>query len=263
MKTEIRVLEKPKLDNPLFIEGLPGIGNVGRVAAGYLIDEIKAKKFAELYSRHFLPFVLVHDNAEIYLLKNEFYYYKAKSKKERDLVILVGDSQSLDPVGHYEIVWKVLEFASELGCKEIVTLGGFGTGNLDESNPKVIGAVSHEEIKKKYEKHGINFNVAGKLGTIVGASGLLLGLGKFKEMKGVCVMAETAGFPIVTDPKAAEAVLKVVASILGMDMDMSKLDKRVEEMEQFIKKIETMQRKAIEEISQKKEGKDEQTRYIG
>ncbi len=263
MKTEIRIIEKPKLDNPLFIEGLPGIGNVGRVAAGYLIDELKAKKFAELYSRHFLPFVLVHENAEVYLLKNEFYYYKAKSKKERDLVILVGDSQSLDPLGHYEIVWKVLDFISELGCKEILTLGGFGTGNLEESGAKVIGAVSHEELKKKYEKHGIDFNVAGKLGTIVGASGLLLGLGKFKEMKGICVMAETAGFPIVTDPKAAEAVLKVVTSILGMGMDMSKLDKRVEEMEMFIKKIESMQRKAVEEITQKKEGRDEQTRYIG
>ena len=33
----------PKLDNPVFIEGLPGIGNVGKVAVDFLIDEIKAK----------------------------------------------------------------------------------------------------------------------------------------------------------------------------------------------------------------------------
>ena len=47
MPTEIRVLEKPKLNAPVFIEGLPGIGYVGRNAAGYLIEELKAKKFAE------------------------------------------------------------------------------------------------------------------------------------------------------------------------------------------------------------------------
>ncbi|MEM7826591.1 MAG: PAC2 family protein, partial [Candidatus Aenigmatarchaeota archaeon] len=59
MVTKIIELEKPKLKNPIFVEGLPGIGNVGRIACGYLIEELKAKKFAELYSSHFMPFVLL------------------------------------------------------------------------------------------------------------------------------------------------------------------------------------------------------------
>ena len=76
--TSIKVFEKPKLKNPILIEGLPGVGNIGRVAAGYMISELKAKKFAHLYSEHFFPFVMLHDNYEIKLLKNEFYYWKAK-----------------------------------------------------------------------------------------------------------------------------------------------------------------------------------------
>ena len=48
MTTKITELEKPKLKDPVFIEGLPGVGNVGRIAAGYLVEELKAKKFAEL-----------------------------------------------------------------------------------------------------------------------------------------------------------------------------------------------------------------------
>ncbi len=41
--TIVKYLEKPKLDNPIFIEGLPGVGNIGRVAAGYLVEDLKAK----------------------------------------------------------------------------------------------------------------------------------------------------------------------------------------------------------------------------
>ena len=41
------IKKKPKLNNPILIEGLPGIGNVGKLAVEHLIDSINAKKFAE------------------------------------------------------------------------------------------------------------------------------------------------------------------------------------------------------------------------
>jgi proteasome assembly chaperone (PAC2) family protein len=83
--TVIKVLEKPKLRNPILVEGLPGVGNIGRVAVGYLIEELGAKKFAQLYSEHFFPFVMLHENFQVHLLKNEFYYWKAKKAGQRDL----------------------------------------------------------------------------------------------------------------------------------------------------------------------------------
>ena len=83
---EVRYLEKPRLKNPILIEGLPGIGNVGRIAASYLIKELKAKKFAELYSHYFLPLVILQENASVHLLKCELYYKKAK---DRDIVFLI------------------------------------------------------------------------------------------------------------------------------------------------------------------------------
>ena len=44
---------KPKLNEPIFVEGLPGIGNVGKLAVEHLLDNINAVKFAELYRRIF------------------------------------------------------------------------------------------------------------------------------------------------------------------------------------------------------------------
>ncbi|HLD41985.1 MAG TPA: PAC2 family protein, partial [archaeon] len=86
--TSIIYSEKPKLTNPILIEGLPGVGNIGRVAAGYLVEELKAKKFATLNSEWFFPFVMLQDNYLVHLPNNEFFYYKAKSKGERDLIFL-------------------------------------------------------------------------------------------------------------------------------------------------------------------------------
>jgi len=266
-ETKIRVhKELPKLKDPVFIEGLPGVGNVGRIAAGYLAEQLGAKEFAELFSPHFLPFVLLHQSSAVHVLKNEFYYWNAKKKGQRDIVILIGDSQSIDPIGHYEIVETVLDFLEKLGVKEIITIAGLNVGKL-EKEPRVIGAVSGPEVLKKYKNHGIDFQAGSKVGTIVGASGLFIGLGKYRGMKGLCLLGETSGFPIIPDPRSAEAVLKTLTSILKVNIDMSKLQDKVKEMENFMKKIEKVQSRAIQQLlsqqMRKPTGKEEELRYIG
>ncbi len=265
MATRIVELKKPKLKNPLFIEGLPGIGNVGRIAAGYLVEELKAEKFAELYSSHFMPFVLLQQDSTTHALKNEFYYCKGKGS-EPDLIILIGDSQSIDPEGHYEIVGEVLNYLKSYGVKEIVTLAGLSVGEASKE-PKVIGAATSESIMKKYKNVGVDFQSANRIGTIVGASGLFLGLSNYYGMEGMCLLGETVGFPIIPDPKSAESVLRVLSKMLRVKLNLSRLDKKVKEMEQFIKKIEDVQKKAINEMmraqSPTTEKDKEKLTYIG
>lgn len=268
MGTKIKVLTKiPKLNNPIFIEGLPGVGNVGRIAAGYLIEQLNCKKFAELFSSHFYPFVLLHQSSAVHVLKNEFYYWKAKKLGQRDMIILVGDSQSIDPTGHYEIVETVLDFIDKFGIKEIFTIAGLSVGKLNKE-PKVVGAVSEPEVAKKYKDFGIDFEAGSKIGTIVGASGLFLGLGRYRGMKGLCLLGETAGLPEIPDPKSAEAVLKVITRILNIEVDMSKLQEKIKEMETFMKKISKYQDRALrqllaQEIAKGKKPSEEELRYIG
>jgi len=262
MSTKIIELEKPKLRNPIFIEGLPGVGNVGRIAAGYLLEELKAKKFAELFSSHFMPFVLLHQSSAVHVLKNEFYYYKGK---DRDVIILVGDSQSVNPEGHYEIAETILDYVEKLGVKEMITLAGLSVGE-QVKEPKIIGAVSDPDLVKKYGGYGIDFEAGSRVGTIVGASGLLLGLGAARGMKGICLLGETVGFPIIPDPKSAEALLKVLIKMLKVKIDVSKLQKKVKEMEDFIKKIEEFQMRAMGQMMKPQEKPGEQKEklsYIG
>ena len=265
MKTTIKVLKKIKPKNPILIEGLPGIGNVGRISAQYLIEKLGAEKFAELYSPYFLPFTVLHGPVTE-ALKNEFYYWE--NPKGRDLIILIGDCQSSDndTKGHYEIVEKILDFCEELGIKEIFTLGGFGSGQIEKlKDIEVLGAVTHEELVKEYEKYGVDFRSSiSRIGMIVGASGLLLSFGKQRGMRGVCLMGETAGYPIITDPRAAEKLLRVLIKILDVDIDLSELDKKSKEMQRFLTRIETLQESALKKlIKQEKNVGKEKLSYIG
>ena len=56
---EIRELKCVKLNAPVMIEGLPGVGNVGKLVVEHIIEELHAEKIIEIYSWHFPPQVFV------------------------------------------------------------------------------------------------------------------------------------------------------------------------------------------------------------
>jgi len=244
--------KKPKLNNPLLIEGLPGIGNVGKLAVEHLIDTVKAKKFAEIFCKDFPPQVFINPDGTIELVNNEFFYWKSKKKNQRDLVLLTGDYQGLSSQGQYELVEKILDICQDLGVKELYTLGGYGLGH-EIQDPKVLCATTDKSIVKRMKKIGAVFKKNEPGGGIVGASGLLLGLGKLRGMQGTCFMGETPGY--LVDPKSAKAVLKILINITGVDVSLSALEKKAKEIEHIAHQL-----KEMESISK---DKSEELKYIG
>src|SRR5437899_12061997 len=97
----IRYLDHPKLDDPTCIEGLPGIGNDGKLAAEHVKDELKAVKFAEIFSKYFPPQVLVQDERQVKLVNNEMHF--VKRGPGRDLVLLTVEYHGLTPGDQYEL----------------------------------------------------------------------------------------------------------------------------------------------------------------
>ncbi len=242
-------LEKPDLKEPILIEGLPGVGNVGKLAAEHLIDEIKAKKFAEIYSTDFPPQVFVNADGTIKLVKNELYYWKG----EKDLIILTGDYQGMSSKGQYMLAEAVLDIAEEFGTKMIYTLGGYGTG-LEIEKPRVIGAATDKELVEELKKYGVVFK-GEEGGGIIGASGLLLGLGKLRNMRGACLMGETSGY--IVDPNSAREVIKVLTEMLGIKISFTRLDEKAEEVKRITSRIRSLEKALMEKESK------EDLRYIG
>lgn len=246
---EIHYDEKPKLNDPVFIEGLPGIGNVGKLAAEHLIDQLKGKKFAAIVSKHFPPQVVIEENGVIRLVDNQLYYVKRKGKP--DLVILVGDYQGLTPEGQYELSDFILKELKSLKVKRIFTLGGYGIGRMIRK-PRVLGAATGEDLVKEMKDLGVVFSRNEPGAGIVGASGLLLGLGKYYGMESVCLMGETSGYFV--DPKSAQAVLEVLAKILDVEVDYEELEAKAKQIDSITARLKEIEAKV---------DKEEDLGYIG
>lgn len=254
MTTKIELNKDFEVENPVFVEGLAGIGHIGKTTVSYLADHLEAERIGELYSHHFPPYTIVKDDKTIELLKNDI--YQLKREDGRDLVLIEGNAQASTTEGHYEVAEKIIELVDEANASEIVTIGGYGTGDVVEE-PKVFGAVSEEGLKEEYSDHGIEYD--HEVGQIVGASGLILGLGREKDIPGICLLGETPGF-LLSDPKATEAVLKSIEKILDLDLDYSELDEKVEESQDVVKKLQNLQKS---QTPQEDQGGQSDLGYIG
>ncbi len=226
----------PKLKNPILIEGLPGIGNVGKVAVDFIIDETKAKKLFSFFSYTFPHSVFVNDDNLVELPSISIYYKKFNNKKKNDLLLLAGDVQPIDETSSYEFTDIVLEICEKLKCKEIITLGGIGLQTIPKK-PKVYCTANNREIIKKYKKKcDINDNLYGVVGPIVGVTGLLLGLAKNKNINAIGLLAETFAHPMFLGIKGSKKVLKILNNKLLLNLKFTKLEKEIKEMESEILK---------------------------
>jgi hypothetical protein len=235
-----------KLDNPILIEGLPGIGQVGKLVAEYMIHILEAEKIGEIHSLYFPPQVILEENGLVRLARNELFLYQSGGK---DIIFLVGDHQSTSNEGHYLLSDCYCDIAEELKVKRIYTLGGFGVGHL-VNGPRVLGAVNRIELREEVMATGVTFDRDEPGGGIIGAAGLILGLSAQRGIDAVCLMGETSGY--LVDPMSAANVLAILSKLIDVPVDPTKLNDRAAEME-----------KAIESMVESEKGKDEELNYIG
>ena len=235
------------LRSPVLIEGLPGIGQVGKLVAEYMIHVLGADKIGEIFSIYFPPHVIIEESGIARLTRNELFLHKGES---RDLIFLIGDYQSASNEGHYLLTDAYLDIATELKIQRIFTLGGFGVGHLVEV-PRVFGAVNNLAIRDEIQAAGVIIQRDEPGGGIVGAAGLMLGMGALRGFDAVCLMGETSGY--IVDPRSAAAVLSVLSSLLSVTIDATQLNDRAIEMEKAIEGL----------IENERMQKDEELNYIG
>jgi uncharacterized protein (TIGR00162 family) len=123
------------------------------------------------------------------------------------------------------------------------------------TKPRVLGAATDVELVKEMEKHGVVFSRGEPGAGIVGASGLLLGLGRLYEMHAVCLMGETSGYFV--DPKSAQAVLEVLTKVLDVEISFSELESKAKQIDQITSKLRDI------ETAPEVPPKDEDLGYIG
>jgi len=247
---DIETVADAEVDDPVFVEGLPGVGHVGKLVAEHIVEEADSTLVRRIYSEHFPPQVTVGDDGVAELAHVEIH---AVETDGRDLLVLTGDHQANDNTGHYRVAEAFLDIADEYDVTDVYALGGVPTGELIEEYG-VVGAVTDADLKPDLEDAGVEFRSEEPAGGIVGTSGLLLGLGGRRGFDVACLMGETSGY--LVDPKSARAVLEVLEELLGFEVDFDALDERAEEMEEVVEQMQQMEQGPSP-------GSEEDLRYIG
>ena len=252
--TYIKELKPIEANNPILIEGLPGLGLVGKIAIRYLIKQLKAQKFAYLYSPHFPYFVLVNKKGNVRLLRGAFYYVKTDGPN--DVMLFTGDSQSQTIEGQYEIADKMLAFAKKHNVQTIATIGGYRMET--QGKPKVIVAGTNQVILDKALAAGAMVSPTGS--PIVGTAGLILGLARFKKIDALCLLGETRGY--LPDPLAARSVIEVLKNMFNLNIDLAGIDEEISKADKMVVRLQKIEENRVIQAEETRKEEDKKTTYI-
>jgi len=266
----IRLHKKPKLEKPTMIVGWPGIGNIGILAVDTMRQEVGAEEMGEIEPWDFFyPSKVRIINgvlAEMVFPSNKFYYKKLGDK---DLLFFVGEEQ---PSGRgrlyaegdkaYEMANMVLDVGERFGCRRVYTSGAAVALTHHLVKPRVWAVATAKELvteARSYVNTILMSHVEGRgnQGNITGLNGLLIGVAKKRGIEGICLMGEIPDylsrvpFPY---PKASQAVLEVLGSIVGISIDPGTLDDVAHQMESVIENVyQQFPSEIRERIEQRKE----------
>lgn len=254
--TKIQQITPVTLKEPVLIQGLPGLGYVGKVAVDYFLEKLKPQKVAELYSSYLLfpdgnLGINISEDGTYSLPKYEFYAF---NEREPHSLFLTGDSQP-SVTGQYEVASTVLDYFERFGGRMVFTMGGYGTRSPNEAGA-VYAVVGDSALGERLKKLGAKL---AKGGAVTGAAGVILGIGRQRGMQCAGLLGATSG--VYPDIEAARAVIRMLTSLLNMPVDLKGIDSEIEDLK---KKMEKIHRPETEEAGEgeEKPSDEDKGRYI-
>ncbi len=231
-----RITEANIKDSAVVIQGLPGMGLIGKIAANYLIKNFDGKEIARLYSSFFPPVVQIDNETGVgRLARMEIY---AITKTTPNLLILTGDAQPHD-IGIIQVLSEVLDYVAENKADTLICLGGL---RVQEEGPEIAGFGYDKDTVNWLEKYDIELLKGGE---VTGAVGVLSALAAERNMKSFGLLGKLtlAG----TDPLASKALLLKIAEIYNLDLDLDKLEETIIEAQEKNERITNLAREVLEQ----------------
>lgn len=142
-------------------------------------------------------------------------------------MFLTGDAQPSAEKASYELTEIILDVLKKFSCKQIIALGGIGLGEVPP-DPQVFVTGSDKKATKPFVKLGADPEIFGIVGPIIGVSGLLLGLGKKKNIPAVALLGETFGHPMYIGLKEARKIIELLDKQFSLQVDYKEIDEEIE-----------------------------------
>ena len=226
----------PTLHHPWLVAVWPGIGQVAINAGYYLMSTLEMSVLAELQLSNL--FEVDHVVVEKGILhpgrrpRSRFFLW-SDPKKERDLVIFLGEAQP--PLGKYQYCQSIIEFAQKIGIERVFTFAAMATQMHPEHESRVFYAATNEESLKEVETLPVQMLEEGQIG---GLNGVLLGVAAEKGLHGGCFLGEMPHlFSQIPFPKASLAVLEVFTSLMGLEANLSELAEQAKQVDEQLGEV--------------------------
>lgn len=208
------IAKKPISQNPLLLEGFPGIGLVGNIASQYIVQELEMAYLGTMDSRFFPPLTVMLQG----LVTMPVRIYE---KPERSLVVVTSDVP-VHPLASYDVAKKLISWAKSINTRELVCLAGIEVFGEER---RVFGAFTSLDMLNSFRGKVELFDV----GSISGISGSVMNECLLKNIPALCLLGEvhTKG----PDPRAAVATIEKLNELYGLGVNTAKLIEQAEQIE--------------------------------
>jgi proteasome assembly chaperone (PAC2) family protein len=225
---------RPALEAPVVVAGFTGWNDAGDAASGalrHLIDVWDAELFAELDPEEFVDFQSTRPHVRLVDgLTREIVWPATELLTTRglggDVVLIIGPEPQLR--------WRtycreLIEVAGELEASMIVTLGALLADVPHRRPVSIIGTASDAELVRLYDLQRSRYE---------GPTGIVGCLHDAANAAGIASLSLWAAVPAyapgTTSPKAALALVRHTARLLGETVDTRSLEEAVTEYESEI-----------------------------
>ena len=208
-----------ELDAPTLIEGLPGLGLVGKLATDHLVDQFEMTYYASVHCEG-LPGVGVYREGDRIVRPAVRLYADA----ERDLLALQSDV----PVSASAAPDFAECITGWIDAQDALPVYFSGYPGQSEADPRpVFGVATTDDAAERL----VDLDVAApsENGAVGGPTGALLERAAETGVDGIGLIVESD--PQFPDPEAAAALIEQgIGPLAGVDADVSELRDRAEEI---------------------------------
>jgi proteasome assembly chaperone (PAC2) family protein len=234
------VYETPELRQPVLVAGFGGWADAAEVSTGvvsYLVQRLKAKKFAEILQEGFYvtsslrPMVTIEGGliAALKFPTNEFLYWKNDSPGH-DLVFFLG----VEPHMKWdEYVAAILQIAEQLGVRRIYTIGGVYEPVAHTWDPVVSALISDSSLEAELANYGI------ELPEYYGPTSIhiaLLAACKEKGIESISLWGQSPHYVRVRNSKVCYGVLTKLTQMLHINISLEDIKSSAARLEAQIDK---------------------------
>lgn len=237
MNDELKIIEKKEIPTgATILFGFPDVGLVGVIAASHLIDELGLSEIAYLDSRLLPPLIVLHEGLP---------HSSVRVFGNHDILLAVSEIP-LSAEIIYPIMYALIDWAKSKKLKMMISLSGIPIQDRQDAHElKVFAAGSNPETLKMAESKGIG--ILGE-GYMVGPQAIMLQRCANMGIPALALVAQC--FYNYPDPEAAAEILKGLANLTGLKVDISKLLEKGEEIR--LKARDVMKRTSQELSDMKK-----------